>query len=185
MTSTLIDLSKNRTRWPLRILLRRALWESVGHPLCKYLPRVCNRLRPMILRLMGAKIGADCLIMPGLRVLIPWNLELSDHVAIGRDVEIYNHARVSVSRMTVISQYAYLCTSSHDYCDSLMPLTYREIVVGSECWIAAGAFIGPGVQIGSGAVVGARSVVTNSVEPWSVVAGNPARHLKARTIRDA
>ena len=59
----------------------------------------------------------------------------------------------------------------------------RKITIGSYVWIAAGAFIGPGVTIGDGAVVGARAVVTRDVEPWTVVAGNPARMIKRREIR--
>jgi len=51
-------------------------------------------------------------------------------------------------------------------------------------WIGAGAFVGPGVTIGEGAVVGARSVVTKDVEPWTVVAGNPAKFIKKREIKE-
>jgi putative colanic acid biosynthesis acetyltransferase WcaF len=132
--------------------------------------------------MMGAKIGPSCLILPGFKVLIPWNLILEDHVAIGRKVEVYNHAMVRIDRMTVISQYSMLCTSSHDYSDITMPLTYRPIKVGSECWIAADAFVGPGVNVGNGAVVGARAVVTRDVAPWTVVIGNPAKFLRSREI---
>ena len=59
-----------------------------------------------------------------------------------------------------------------------MPLVTSPIVVGDRAWVAADAFIGPGVTIGEGAVVGARSSVYRDVEPWTVVAGNPARIMK-------
>ncbi|MDQ6837197.1 MAG: antibiotic acetyltransferase, partial [Actinomycetota bacterium] len=42
----------------------------------------------------------------------------------------------------------------------------------------------PGVRIGHAAVVGAGSVVTRDVEPWSIVAGNPARHIRWRPERE-
>ena len=50
-------------------------------------------------------------------------------------------------------------------------------------WIATGAYVLPGVTIGEGSVVGAGSVVTKDVEPWTVVAGNPAKFIKKRELK--
>lgn len=55
-----------------------------------------------------------------------------------------------------------------------------DTTVGNDVWIGREATIMPGVTIGDGAVVGAHSVVTKDVEPYAVVAGNPARHLRVR-----
>jgi putative colanic acid biosynthesis acetyltransferase WcaF len=41
------------------------------------------------------------------------------------------------------------------------------------------------VTLGEGAVVGARAVAMRDVEAWSVVAGNPAKFIKTRTLDDA
>ncbi|HTV06527.1 MAG TPA: hypothetical protein VME86_14255 [Acidobacteriaceae bacterium] len=177
-----IDLRKSRTRWPWATLLRRVLWQSSFTYIVRCLPRPFNPLRIVILRAAGAKIGRHCLIMPGLRVLIPWNLVIEDTVAIGRSVEFYNHGMIHIRTMTVVSQYAFLCTSSHDYRLPNFPLTYADIEVGSECWIAAGAFVGPGVKIGNGAVIAARSVVSRDMPEWMVCAGNPCRPLKPREV---
>jgi putative colanic acid biosynthesis acetyltransferase WcaF len=61
-----------------------------------------------------------------------------------------------------------------------MPLVKPPITVGDSVWICADAFVGPAVVVNDGAVVGARSVVVKEVPGWSVVAGNPAKHIKAR-----
>ena len=42
----------------------------------------------------------------------------------------------------------------------------------------------PGVEIGSGAIVAARSVLTQNVPPYAIVAGNPARVVKTRFKAD-
>lgn len=52
------------------------------------------------------------------------------------------------------------------------------IVIEDRVWIGFESVILKGVRIGEGAIVGARSVVTKNVDPWTVVAGNPARVVK-------
>ncbi len=56
----------------------------------------------------------------------------------------------------------------------------KPIEIGNDVWIGARAIILGGVKIGNGAVVGAGSIVTKSIEPYSVVAGNPARFIRSR-----
>jgi maltose O-acetyltransferase len=59
-------------------------------------------------------------------------------------------------------------------------LEYGEpIDIGDDVWLGGGAIVLPGVTIGEGAVVGAGSVVTRDVAAETVVAGNPARPLRA------
>lgn len=53
------------------------------------------------------------------------------------------------------------------------------VSIGNKCWIGFGATILKGVTIGEGAVVGACAVVTRDVAPFTVVAGNPAREIRA------
>jgi galactoside O-acetyltransferase len=48
------------------------------------------------------------------------------------------------------------------------------IVICDRVWIGFDAVILKGVTVGEGAIVAARAVVTRDVEPYTVVAGNPA-----------
>ena len=52
--------------------------------------------------------------------------------------------------------------------------------IGSDVWIGQGVFIKSGVKIGDGAVIGARSVVAKDVEPYTIVAGTPAKPIRKR-----
>ncbi len=54
----------------------------------------------------------------------------------------------------------------------------QPIRIGKNVWIGFDAIVLPGVTIGEGAIVGARSVVVENVEPYTVVAGNPARFIR-------
>ena len=56
----------------------------------------------------------------------------------------------------------------------------RRVSIGHDVWIGHGAVIMPGVSIGNGAVIGANAVVTRDVDPYTVVAGVPARVLRRR-----
>lgn len=55
-----------------------------------------------------------------------------------------------------------------------------DVVIGSDVWLCTGAVILSGVTVGDGAVVAAGAVVSRDVAPYSVVAGNPARHIRWR-----
>jgi phosphonate metabolism protein (transferase hexapeptide repeat family) len=60
----------------------------------------------------------------------------------------------------------------------------KQVRIGHDVWIGHGAVIMPGVTIGNGAVVGANAVVTRDVEPYTIVAGVPAKELRRRFPQD-
>lgn len=55
-----------------------------------------------------------------------------------------------------------------------------KIVIGNDVWIGDDVVIMPGVEIGDGSIVGTGAIITKSVEPYSVVAGVPAKIIKYR-----
>lgn len=55
-----------------------------------------------------------------------------------------------------------------------------DTVIGNDVWIGQNAVILPGVHIGDGAIIGANSVVGSDVEPYTIVAGDPAKVLRKR-----
>lgn len=166
--------------WPLRLKARRLLWMLVWGLLGRPGPRLFSAWRVFLLRLFGARIGRAPLVCGGVSVLMPWNLEIGDAVAIAERVNLYNFAKISIGSNTCISQGSWLCTGTHDYERTDFPLRWKPIRVGGSVWIAAEAFVHPGVSIEDGVVVGARSVVTTDLAGWSVYAGNPCRLLKTR-----
>ena len=55
-----------------------------------------------------------------------------------------------------------------------------DVVIGDRVWIGYRAIILPGVTIGEGAVVGSGAVISKNVDPYAIVAGNPARKIGER-----
>jgi acetyltransferase-like isoleucine patch superfamily enzyme/dTDP-4-dehydrorhamnose 3,5-epimerase-like enzyme len=120
--------------------------------------------------LPGARIGADCNIcdhtfvendvVVGDRVTVKCGVQLWDGVRLENDVFIGPNATFSNDRFPRSRK---------------RPKTFLVTVVKEGASIGANATILPGVTIGRGAMVGAGAVVVESVPPYAVVAGNPAR----------
>jgi putative colanic acid biosynthesis acetyltransferase WcaF len=156
------------------------LWWLVSDTIFRGSPQVLYGLRRMLLRLFGAKIGKKVLIRPTARITFPWKLRVGDYAWIGDFTELYNIAEIDIGANAVISQYAQLCTGSHDPQDPAFPIVAAPITVESEAWVAMGAMLYPGVRVGRGAVVAARSVLRGDARDMLVYAGSPARPIANR-----
>ncbi|MEA2115934.1 MAG: putative colanic acid biosynthesis acetyltransferase [Thermodesulfobacteriota bacterium] len=164
-------------------MFARVGW-GLASPLFRFSPRPLFGLRRFLLRRFGARIGKDVHIYNSATIYMPWNLEVGDWSSIGEHAFIYNLGKVKIGERTTISHRAHLCAGTHEYTDPALPLLKPAMEIGDNAWICADGFIGPGVTVGDGAVVGARAVVVRDVEPWSVVAGNPAVCIKKRKMNN-
>ena len=60
-----------------------------------------------------------------------------------------------------------------------MPLK-GDTVIGNDVWIGQNAVILPGVRISDGAIIGANSVIGSDIDPYTIVASNPAKPIRKR-----
>ena len=67
---------------------------------------VPSRIKVLLLRLFGAKVGSGVVIKPRVDVKSPWFLDVGDHVWIGERVWIDNHTTVQIGSNSCISQGA-------------------------------------------------------------------------------
>jgi acetyltransferase-like isoleucine patch superfamily enzyme len=84
------------------------------------------------------------------------------------------HANITIGDRVCINDGVEILTATHDINDPAWAQIAKAVVIEDYVWIGQGAMILPGVTLGRGAVVGARAVVTRSVAPGAIVAGNPA-----------
>lgn len=165
--------------------IKRMLWAVCWAVLARPFPR--STMMPwkrLLLRLFGARVASTANVYATAKVFMPWHLTMCEGSCLGPGVRCYNAAPIALGAGATVSQRAFLCTASHNISSPAHEQTERPISIGAGAWVAAEAFVGPGVTVGEGAVVAARAVVTKSVEPWTVVAGNPARFIKKREIRN-
>jgi UDP-2-acetamido-3-amino-2,3-dideoxy-glucuronate N-acetyltransferase len=150
-------------------------------------------------------IAADVKLGRGVKIFDFVNLygcEIGDESRIGTFVEIQRGA--TVGRRVKIQSHTFICEGvsiedhvfvghgvtfiNDKYPSAVTPQgelvrdgdwTMVPTVVRKGATIGSGSTILCGVEIGEGAIVGAGSVVTKDVPPRTVVAGNPARVLRA------
>jgi putative colanic acid biosynthesis acetyltransferase WcaF len=134
--------------------------------------------------LFGARVGEHVNVYPSTHLYMPWNVEIGDWTALGEDVFVYSLGRVTIGRSVTLSYRAHVCAGTHDLNDPKLPLRKPPVTIEDGVWVGTEAFIGPGVRVGRGAVVGARAVVVKDVAPLDIVAGNPARPVSRRRLRE-
>lgn len=110
----------------------------------------------------SSTLVSACRIVIGDDVLLSWGVTIVDHdshaidfTGRARDVELWYRGEKDWTNVAI-----------------------SPVIVQRKAWIGFGATVLKGITIGEGAVVAAQSVVTKNVEPWTVVAGNPARVIR-------
>jgi virginiamycin A acetyltransferase len=125
-------------------------------------------------------IGANTVIGPGV-VKVGLFCSIAPEVILGPN----NHEITKISTSTFIQSY-----NSHSdfkklkinksYSKYIKKHNAHSTIIGNDVWIGYRAIIMSGVEIGDGAIVGSGSIVTKDVEPYSIVAGNPAKLIRYR-----
>ena len=139
-----------------------------------------NRLRVLVLRGFGARIGTGTLIRHDVKIDWPWKLEIGNDTWIGESTWIINAEPVVIGSNTCISQAVLLCSGGHDRFSPTLEFDNAPIFIGDSVWIAARATILRGVRVADGATVGATAVVTRDVpEAGTILA--PRGHTKVES----
>ena len=113
----------------------------------------------------------------------PWS---RDKLIIGRFCQIaagvefvMNDANHQMSAVSTFPFYTLEGWGAGVPSDEDMPFK-GDTVIGNDVWIGQNAVILPGVHVGDGAIIGASSVVGSDVDPYTIVAGNPAKPIRKR-----
>jgi acetyltransferase-like isoleucine patch superfamily enzyme len=157
-------------------------------------------------------IGENVVIEDGVLVFKPDKISLGSNVYVGHYAILrgYDRGEMVIGSGTWIGQFCYInsaggveigsdvgigpcvkiMTSRHGEEGRQVPvllcdLEFAPVRIEDGSDIGLGAIILPGVTVGRGAIIGAGAVVTRDVEPFSIVAGVPARKMAERPLPGA
>jgi maltose O-acetyltransferase len=145
--------------------------------------KLFRSLRDPLCRQFFAETGEKIKIQSHVFVGDGRYVHIGSNSGIGTGSRVYG---VVIGENVMVAPNVLFLKENHRYDNIEAPIDgqgYTEIalpVIEDWAWIGERAIILPGRRVGRGAIVGAGAVVTRDVEPFSIVAGNPARPIGHR-----
>jgi acetyltransferase-like isoleucine patch superfamily enzyme len=134
-------------------------------------------------------VGRDVELGSGNLLSVGQRVSLQDRCVIVGDVDIGGYSLLSFnvlisSGIHYFRRHPHLLIRDQDSealsTEQGRSMHSQPVRIGEDCWLGVNTVVMPGVSIGRGAVIGANSVVTEDIEPYSVVAGAPAKPIGRR-----
>jgi maltose O-acetyltransferase len=138
--------------------------------------------RAPVLEALFGSVGGGSDVLPPFQCDYGSNIALGDRVFVNFGAVMLDTRAIELGDDVLVGPGVQLLTADHPLDPDLRSAGWesgRPLVIGDRAWIGAGAIVLPGVTVGTGAVIGAGAVVTRDVPPGAVVAGNPARVVRA------
>jgi acetyltransferase-like isoleucine patch superfamily enzyme len=163
-----------------RARLFAAAWIGwLFNDLISHLPS--RRLRWLVLRPWLRAVGEGAGVQMHCRILRGPGIALGDRSVINHGCLLDGRRHpILIGRDVSIGPEAAILTLGHDPRSPHFADHGGPVAIGDHVWIGFRAIVLPGVTIGEGAVIGAGAVVSRDVEPFTIVAGNPARRIGER-----
>jgi len=148
--------------------------------------RTPEEVRALLAELTGKGVDESVALFP------PFYSEFGKNLTLGKDVFINLGCRfqdtggITIGDGTLIGHGSTLTTLNHSIDpDKRADMVPAPIVIGRKVWLGAAVTIVPGVTIGDGAIIGAGAVVTKDVPAHTIVAGVPAKVIRATGFGDS
>jgi maltose O-acetyltransferase len=174
----------------MKKIIRIICW-FLYHYFASYLPvstlpfgRISKKIRYFLVRRIFKKCGKNVNVEQKAYFQNGFNIEIGDNSGIGVNANIPND--MIIGNNVLMGPDVMIFSNTHHYekKDRLIREQGYEdpkpVIIEDDVWIGARAIILGGTHIQKGAVIGAGSVVTRDVEPYTVVAGAPAKEIKRR-----
>lgn len=132
------------------------------------------------------ELGRDCRIRE-FTTISPagGHVEIGKNSLVNTSGTLIGHGSIHIGEDVLIGPNTTIAAANHTYSDVDIPIVQQEITrdgidIADDVWIGANCTIVDGVTIEEGAVIAGGSVVTDSVPPYTVVAGVPAEKIGER-----
>lgn len=154
--------------------------------------RMCPSSIGVALRMIAYKLvmsknsrGGGVRIAEYVTIKFPENITVGNNVSFNEYDWIDGNGGLEIGNYVSIGPHTSIVTFSHGHNDLSIPIKMqkkelKKVTIEDNVWIGAGVTITCGVRIGTGSIIGAGSVVLKDVEPYSIVAGVPAKVIGKR-----
>lgn len=163
----------------IRILLLRIIIQPT-----MYVFQFFERMFGIVLLEKVAKRGEHCVFEGFGRLHEVNNINIGEHVFVGRNFFIRAAGGVEIGSYTHISRNVTIHTVNHNTEGELLPYdkieNKKKVKIGKYVWIGMNVCILPGVTIGDGAVIGMGTIVSKDVQAGDIVVGSGQRVVGKR-----
>lgn len=161
-------------------------WESLLSWFARNLPGFFGfTTRYLVYKILFKKLSSFCFIQPNVYFSHCHNISCGKNFIVNSNSYFHGLGQIEIGDYVLIGPNAVISSGQHQYIDPFTPVMFqkikpKKIIIGDNVWIGANVVIMPGVTVAKGTIVGAGAIVTKSTEPYSVVAGVPAKVIKYR-----
>lgn len=110
---------------------------------------------------------------------------IGECVLVGRRATLSSGSYLEIASFTIFGPNVFVSSSEHEYQGNHHTPMLRtgnrdhgRLVIEENCWLGVNAVVSGGITVGRGSVVGANCVLRQSIPPFSVVVGSPARIVR-------
>jgi acetyltransferase-like isoleucine patch superfamily enzyme len=132
----------------------------------------------------GARKSEDAALFRPLVYGDPARLRVSPTAVVNNALFNLSSGDITVGDYAFFGHNVSVLTGTHDWTrfgaerQSAVPDSGRDVVIEEGVWVSSNAVIVAPCRIGAHAVVGVGALVLGDVDPYTIVAGNPARVLR-------
>ncbi|WP_168207234.1 acyltransferase [Tardiphaga sp. vice278] len=142
-------------------------------------------LRYPVYKVLFNRLGGIPWIQANVTIWRTDRLQIGEHFGCNSGTYINAIGGIEIGNHVLIGSNVTISSGKHPIDGHFPPVFARptipgKIIIEDDVWIAANAVILPGVRLAKGTVVGANSVIVKDTEPYSVMAGVPAKLLRYR-----
>ena len=157
-----------------------------------FLQRVYNKIYIPIYRKKMIRCGERVFFSPCNSVITYQSMDVGNNVYIGYHADfVASRSKIIIGDHVVFGPHVSIRGGDHRfdipgrYIDSIgddekLPQNDADVIFEGDNWIGMNAVILKGVTIGFGSIIAAGAVVSNSVPPFAVVGGVPAKVIRYR-----
>ncbi len=137
--------------------------------------------RMAILKRLLHQVGDDVHFEPGFRCEFGFHIHIGNHFYANFDCIMLDGGGIHIGDNVLIGPRVGMYTSNHaiDPQERIAGGCYgKSIIIEDNVWVGAGVHINQGVRIGRNSIIGSGSVLTKSIPPNVIAAGNPCRVIR-------